>query len=1077
MDTGTFGETVATLVCKRIAYLEDLAAYEAGRTDRVDVAGDRYRDECRLGLPFPVDAPDRLHALHAVRDDLVAAIDATFPESFLPDLQTLLTSDAFLALYDDGTVDAGVDALIGTLDLLAADGGFTAALERFNHRLGYLPAPPALGAARALVRYPGLHDLLLHVTTAITPGGSASDAFDATLAAASAVLRNAEPAAVPSDPDRTGALAVDLLLTESPLLGVGRPLPLVRRDRRGLALVAPEGGELPEPFVDMDADGLADADALGRFVDADGQPIAAPTPFALPDGAGVPWPHRDALGRALTADDAAPLYQFVDLDRTLLAALARDSLQLLDPDRGTALDLVRGMAPLIGPRTATSRTYAGGDRIDYTGFDSSESPLLDVLYGYATLLTDPNVYDVLELARQLFRDHEAETARLVEALIRTARLADGYPDAELEPGSPLYDDLMPVIAQIVQTPGLTEDLLRALEAPEVAELGLRFAEQMTYKDRFDLDSETQQVVGSFATPVDRDAPDSGFNRSLFQRILHLIHDANGARLCNKQGAVIRDPILGIPIATYDECELLRIDDLAVFYVQSIAYAKDAAGNVIYDNIDGVPTPRPKARFPFTFNNALISAIVNDDLLESESGIEGFRFHPTPQALNRALFLDPMPAFLADAMDPARCNEGDRFIDAHAGSLLVWELNDFYDQVRPIAQAFADHDAEHLFVELLSVLHEHYPSRASTDHQQADPNGKGYAFASDIVSYEPLLIDLLERRDLLDALVYGAPVVNGMTVNGRPSVDVLADAARFLVVPRAGLTDRYGQTATETEDGRPVAELSPWYLLADAHKRKRAALAEAGSAAAAWREAISELVDVLLRGDAVVGVGWRFRNPRLRGVTVALIDYVEARLRAHDAAGDRDDWLLRDLPQRVDDLVTGPLLAAGADLIAALDADPAARRDLEAALAYLVDEVGDEDVFWTSVAAAADILQLALDDRDIVPIARALGEVLRPERHLITPQLVFARDARAGDETRALAGMLENLFVEHRPGHTAVGDILDAITEVNRARPWEDLGEPYRADDYRAALSAVAEFLGEERRGLHKFIEIIRSRRR
>jgi hypothetical protein len=231
----------------------------------------------------------------------------------------------------------------------------------------------------------------------------------------------------------------------------------------------------------------------------------------------------------------------------------------------------------------------------------------------------------------------------------------------------------------------------------------------------------------------------------------------------------------------------------------------------------------------------------------------------------------------------------------------------------------------------------------------------------------------------------------------------------------------------------------------------------------------------LRGDEVTGAGWQFRNPRVRGVAVALLDFVEARLRAHDAAGDRSAWLSQELPAKVEDLITSPAFAGAADFIVSLQADPDARRELESMLAYLVDEVSNTQQFYTALYAAADILQLVLDDRDLVPIARVAGEALRAERGILTAQLEFAKRARQSDQHRAFESLLHNLFSSHRPGHTAVGDLLDGITEVNRARPYTDLGLAYAAADYRAAFRAVAGFLGEERRGLRKFIKIIKSR--
>jgi len=164
VDNGSFGEKVHTLVCKRVAYLDDLA--DGGTTD---VRGDAFRDICRLGLAPPSSASGKMKALLAERERLTAATDAVFPDEFLPDLQTFLTSNEFLALYDDDTSEAAIDALIGTLRLIAADDDAVGALERRGHRLGYRPLKPAMGAVRAFVSYPELHELLLTLTTAVTP--------------------------------------------------------------------------------------------------------------------------------------------------------------------------------------------------------------------------------------------------------------------------------------------------------------------------------------------------------------------------------------------------------------------------------------------------------------------------------------------------------------------------------------------------------------------------------------------------------------------------------------------------------------------------------------------------------------------------------------------------------------------------------------------------------------------------------------------------------------------------------------------------------------------------------------------
>jgi len=1088
VDTGTFGDTVLTLMCKRVAYLDDLAD---GGT--VDVAGDAYRDICRLGLAPPADASGSMKALLAERDRLVGAVDGIFPEEFLPDLQTFLTSNQFLALYDDDTSVRAIDAFIEALRYLADDDAAVEAMERLGHRLGYRPLTPALGAVRALVRYPELHELLLTLTEAITPGGGARGEWDNLIEAAGAALRNAEPAVDPDASDRTLTIALDFLLRERTLLGTSRTIPLTLRDYRGVAAVARPGGSLPAPFVDTDGDLRADVDSLGRYVDATGTPIAAPAPFELPDGLDpAPWAYRDTLGRALTSDGGPLLYQYVDLDKTVLAALARDGISLFDPQKGTAFDLVRGASALVGPRVNATHTYPGGETLDYRGYDTTASPLLDMSYGYLQLLRDPAIYDTLALARTLMQTREPQLAQLVEAVVSAARKGDNHPEAAVAPDAPLWDDMMPVIKQILDRPALVDALMRAMERPEVAQLGERFRKYMLYRDRFDINPNTQAVTGSFATPVDRSRIDNAYDRSLFQRLLHLIADSNHAQLCNKNNAHVVIAGIQYPfIGGYAPCELVQIDNLAVFYVQSIVYAKNAAGQVICENAAGDQTvtvadgaqcyargdrPRPKATM--VFKDGLVAGAIDlfgDDFLESQSTITGFRRHRTPPALNRVLLLDPMPSFLSATLDPVRDREGDLYTAQHAGTLPVWEKENFYDQIRPIAQAFADNNAEQLFVDFMAVLHKHWASEDSITHQTVDPNAPGYVYGSNARTYEPLIIDMLADGTLMGALVGTAPSLDQVTANGKSYATIVRTAARYLVSPQAGLADRSGATTTTTSDGRPVNQLSPWHILADAYNLKRDRLAMAGAEGVAWTDSISEVVDVLFRGADVAGQGWRFRNPRTRGETVALVDLITARLQAHDAAGDRTAWLTRDLPGDIEAKVTSPVFAGIADFILSLQATPETRLQLESLVQYLVDEAVSTDSFNTALTSLADLAQLALDDGDLIPIAQAVGEIIRPERGWLEPQLIFVREARRSDDGRALSRMMVNLYQEHLPGRTPVGDLVDGLTEVVRARPYDDLGKRFTADDYRASLRGVADFLDEEKRGLRKFIAIIKSR--
>lgn len=1108
VDEGSFGQTLVTLVCKRIAYIEDLGDGDG----RVDVRGDRFRDVCRGLEAPPADAPDEIHALTAHRDRLVQAIDTMWPASMLDDVQAYATSDQFLAAYDDGTIEAGMIALRDMLRTVADDTEMLQVIEELALREGYTPG--ATGALASILSSPDLRDVLLYTSDDIAPGGSAHEALTLLASAAAFELQNLEAPADPQDPERTGRLLLDLLLSKHDSLATQTLLLLVARDQRGIAEIAPlTPGVLPPPFVDVDGDGLADVDELGRYVDAAGAIIDAPSPLptADPDPEGTV---RDELGRVIeTSVSQLPLYRYHQPDDTLLVALARDASALLDPENGTGIDLVRGAGALMGPRALATREYEGGARLEYNGFDTAQAPILDALHAGLQVLRDPDAGDLLALARTLLGEHEPTAAELAEALLDALDVPDALGElgdrAQLEADSRLLDDLVPVLQQILDEPGLLEELLTALHDPKVRQLGGYFRDYMRYADRlgyapnlplppqgqpvdYEVVNEMGVLATGFTTEVDRSAPDADFNRSIFQRVLHLLADTSQLQLCNKQTTIT----VFAETVTYDECELLQIDDLAVFYVQSLAYVRDANGNFVTDLEQAEPDDPTigervcdysepgdtgefvrKARLVFRWNNVLIESVFNEDEgIEVALGIKGIGNCPRPQDLNRLLFVDQSPnANLL--LNPPVNRFGDLLKEKHAGSVAAWELGQFYDLVQPLAQVFVDHGKERLFVDLLVALHNHWPSRASESYQQEDPEGANYAFASNLVSFEPIIVEVLDRDLLMPALANGAEVLDGLTVNEKPAATVLRNAGNFLLNPLPDLTTRTGSPSIVRPDGTEVTALAPWHLLAGSVTDVLDAIDASGPRGEAFEDGLSEAVDIFLRAETDAEGDWHFRNPRVRGVGLILIDFLDARLQAHDAAGDRDTWLTQELPADIEDLLAGPFVAGASDLVDALDQDPMARKAIEGLLAYALDEGRDPDAFASMVTATIDVLQLVLlAQGEIVPLARGIGAVLDPARGWLDPLLSVARATGQADTQGVLAQTLRNLFTEHEPGRTPIGDIVDGIAAVQRQSPRVDLDVRYNTLDYKAVLRGIADFVDDEKRGLRKFIRVIQGRR-
>lgn len=1110
---GTFGDAIYREACQRVAYTGQLDQKAAGEIERVDVSGALGHAVCVQGEAPPAGAPPRLAAIFGQRAAVTATVDTILPDDLLGKLEAFLES--ILPLYDDGTMEkaiAGVGALMADLH---DDPDGPAGLARLGVRDGYRPGP---GIVHTLLAYPAIDDLLGTTLGLIGPDGAGQGAWRAMLAGGSVALATTEREADPASPDRSLRLALDLLLARHPDLLGGTSYFAVARDVRGLARANVVDGAVIAPFVDRDADGLADVDAQGRYVDSAGGVLAVATPFAQP-GDTAP---RDAQGRAVvSAGDPTPLYQYLDLDGTLLIGAIREAPTLLDAQQDTALGLVWGAAGLLGPRTMQTRTYrnaAGADvgAVTFNGYDLAQSPVLDLLHAFVQVLGAPDADQVLASAGELISAHEAATSRVIGDMLDTSDRGKLHPEAQIPATSTVYDELAPLLARTLRVPGLAEDLVDALGDPHVRGVAPMVARLMTARNTLDFNHTDADLGGARGAPnfdligdlsaplaVDRTQPDVDDNRSLMQRISHLIHDSNGAQFCNKEGAKSAGQ-------TFARCKLFKIDDLALFF------ALNLASDTVRKDATRRATTYSKASFREqivdpAFRTIVVDSDNGDRVLQGMVGIQGFTRFPTPKALGRALFLrdtdSGMSQFLKDTTEPVTCTDGDRFIDVHDRSIFAWEVtladnpsgfpdDTFFDAVRPLVDAFAKHDeciardavgactksqnAVKIFVDLLAMLHEHWTSPrggyAGHGYQSEDRTKPRFAHADNVVSFEPLIAETL-NSDLAPALLDFAPVLQGLQrPSGGSALPALIAAMRYVFDPEVapdGLAYRDGRTTAVMSDGvTPVARVTPYYLLGDAFAGKRARLeALDATQAARWRSSASTLVDLILTVDHVGGTT-QFRNRRFHAMTQILIDFLRGRVQAH--AGDFEAWVRHDLTADLTDELAGPVFAGLGDLVEQVERDPAAHAQLYAILSYLIDEAGHPDVFTTGLTLLIDQLQLFLDDRDLVPIVRAVGKAMDPERGAVDAQVALLKRSHDVDTDHVVLTVLHHLFDPAPDGVQPASDLADIVTALDRTMP--GASGPLSTADEASVLGALRDFFIDEQRGFLRFVGIVSSRR-
>jgi hypothetical protein len=572
---GTLGEDLFGVVCDRLggqSLHEDLtgASYDGICHRQSDGAFTDTVDTTRLptlgeglvnaqGRPVPLAKQEqdraygvaRLEALAKHRANLIAALDATFPDVDVPikditnpdptkscdppaasgegrlhnELSNLLAR--MQILYTDGTLPSSTESFARVLEAFKAAADAQTSWARFDARAGYRAIDMALGAARPVLAYPGFRDFTNATVSLLAADsepyqlvpqldptgnrvpvpGAAYPQLTQLLTVAHAELLNATvdapvPLLTVSSDAATGRTVLSrprtdlevmqaLLYAEDPAFGGGTSRYIARRDPRGYALVAPgPQGFVPPPFVDQDGDGLADIDDNGQFVAPGGMP--APSPFfavGAPDAAA-----RDTFGRALSAPGGALLYEYIDTSHTYAASLLHDLEPLLDPSptdpHETLLYLLAGSYVLFGARdgsAATAKAYANGETVAYDAFHTESSAIVDLLYAFGQILADPTGEPTLALASTLFDQHAGDVARLVGDGLYAKSLADKDTTARMPPTSVFWDDMIDLAIQIDGEPGLLEDVLRALGDDATLPLGPAIAGYMANRDRVSYD--------------------------------------------------------------------------------------------------------------------------------------------------------------------------------------------------------------------------------------------------------------------------------------------------------------------------------------------------------------------------------------------------------------------------------------------------------------------------------------------------------------------------------------------------------------------------------------------------------------
>ncbi|HEX5660537.1 MAG TPA: hypothetical protein VFX59_25255, partial [Polyangiales bacterium] len=797
--------------------------------------------------------------------DVPVSGGATFEDDEIKDFL-----NSMVPFYDDlrlPTVSRKIAELLG-LVVNPDDTRAVAVLDQLSTispRIGYRVAQRALGAVRPLLSYDQLDKLSKVLLGLFSEGGDAHDEFVAFLKATALELADdAEPRT--DGPDNTTLhLVLDLLLTEDPALAEGSDkLWTVRRDQRGFAQ-AVSGA----PFVDADADGLADLDDQNRFVVEGGGADRSPWPFARARGAD-PVAERNADGLAVN-DLGQPMFTYFDANATVLASLMREAKPLIERTQSgqpsTVENASRGLRPLLGPSAA--RSYEFKQPFAFQGPDLSKSPMLDLLHAFSMLLKQPETRSALELVKELMKQdaNESVAAGPIFAGLRIDERADdpkhakafitGF-DGKQGSAHEFWDDMIAMGARLVKRPAMAEALIRAFSNPLSSMQGQLYANWMKYNDvvkyknaPFEADMTTGKFTEQqfadlnasladtvYSSLVDRNAPDTGMNRSIWQRTMSLLHTINGSKMCNKEGASlsINDPLpLSFPIGgTYKRCDFVEIADPGQAYSQSLLGTlkiklKDQGLNDIA---------------------ALGSAIglvgSTSEIQEKESQIVGFAAVPTGPAIARFMF-GPSNKFMYELFGDVLTNDGVPLKKYEPYALFPMEVLDktavvdgqpqsFISNGLPLLKAFEDNellDAEgnlvdgYMFGHLLNTFHMHWTrpkaelcpeaviegvSEGCT--QSLDVTKKFWSYQGNVVSYEPLIIEAFIDEKLTQVLQKSAAQLANIKIGDKDGIAVLGDFVKMMLRPNDLTAAPEGQL--RYRDGRRWATTNTCVVPANAN---------------------------------------------------------------------------------------------------------------------------------------------------------------------------------------------------------------------------------------------------------------------
>ena len=875
------------------------------------------------------------------------------------------------------------------------------------------------------------------------------------------------------DPSRFVRRAVDMLLTPKDVYGPQlsyAPQIVAKLDASGRPVVRSEMASLIQSTTDeMGFQLLASGETIGPF-----EMTGTPAGFTIgPQG---------------VMYNGEAVFETFDLQQTPLAYLIREGDTLLTND--TLDEALRAAQSLLG----TPQVYTD-ENGTYTGYPKT-SAVAQLLAALFATLDHDSVGPNFEAVAQLLENNQDVVAKLIHDVDIIMDIIDETPN-HFSGDNNLIDRLVPELLDLAQEPSRLEDLFMALDDPRAAKIAPFLAELAERKKEFisvPKDSpyevcfqkcDAKYDVGTFermdcirACPrdailgyqkADHKAPESMENRSLFQRVAHLMWETSETpyEVHTERVEVGGQDIsaLGEQIGT-----LISFDNLAESYLLTIT------GDLhLIDHLSG------------TFID--LSKLIGDD----GTTVAQFLTHLTDSLFDLKLSIDPTTAevtrmfnmeFISSQTDKyrvdlntANCRSGIKCRLSNADVLYAIEAVGLIDAMYPLLEVFSKHKKTYVLARIVSILFEYYPS-GTVEYKDAD--GKPLDLQpSDFRSLEPVLIRALEDTDVVaDVGAFGDALLEVKLKDNTKLAARFEEFVKYLLTPDKNLRKLDGSEFTKDPQGNFIAPLPPAYLYIDALRELDDFLDANPQTKDQLDHALEGFAKITIKTVKTPDGKVAFEKPAGIHIVAETVKLLHAMFEDKTAAGTRKAWINEEAIPDVQDLISGRLLYAYFQLFNELDARPNGLEKFRRFVLHLM-ESGNE--VPTHLSGAGYLLgDMLLEDRHLTALSHVIASPLDPDRVWTTEgfselsfviTLLTCVDAfNECDPTHAFTRVFRRMFETETRTRSNLMQLLDIAGALLRVEP----GSPKRRNsaDVKTLLDFAYDLFTDDDRGVERIYGVI-----